>query len=206
MTLERAREQMSRLAERADRSGGVLRHAVEIMRALDEHLRAAEAATGYLGRFHADWLRHVGGLDPRRPVPAGVLGQSARLRRGIVRGHIEYPIATAMPHRTCDPLVVRGWITDEEPHPDGPPRCLVVLVPTDADRGEVLHAVADHGLERRDVGEALFGSQAERAERSGFAIRLDLAEVAPGSYQLRVGLANPAGTAYLPQSIQLEID
>jgi hypothetical protein len=134
-------------------------------------------------------------------VPAG-LGVGAA-RRGIVRGHIEYPIATAMPH-CMRPAGGARLDTDRNPATARP--AARRAVPTDADRGEVLHAVADHGLERRDVGEALFGSQAERAERSGFAIRLDLAEVAPGSYQLRVGLANPAGTAYLPQSIQLEID
>lgn len=205
MTLDRAREQMERLAERADRAGGVLRHAVEIMRALDDHLRAAEAATGYLGRFHADWLRHVGGLDPRRPVPASEFGQPARLRRGIVRGHIEYPVATALPHRRSDPLIVRGWIADEEPHPDGPPRCLVVLAPAGESRIEPLIAVADHGMERRDVGEALFGPSEATAARSGFAVRIDLGEVPAGSYLLRVGLANPSGTAYLPQTIQLDL-
>ncbi|BBK36535.1 hypothetical protein STAQ_16130 [Allostella sp. ATCC 35155] len=205
MPLERAREAMQELERRIDGEDGLLRHAVEIMQALDEHLRAAEAATGYLGRYHADWLRHVGGLDPRRPVPASELGQPARLRRGSVHGHIEYPIATTMPHRIGDPLIVRGWIVDDDPHPDGPPRCLVALVPTRTSEEEPLLVIADHGMQRRDVGEALFGSSTQPAERSGFAVRVDVIDLAPGAYQVRVGLATADGTAYLAQTIQCEL-
>uniref|UniRef100_UPI0035AE7A80 glycosyltransferase WbsX family protein n=1 Tax=Stella sp. TaxID=2912054 RepID=UPI0035AE7A80 len=206
MTVERARAEMERLAAEAGRDGGPLQRAVAVLRAFDERLRAAEAATDYLGRYHADWLRHVGGLDPRRPVPASEIGPPARLRHGRLRGHVEHPTATATAQRRSEPLVVRGWIVDADPHPDGPPRCLVALVPAAPEATtEPLFAVADHGLERRDVGEALAAPVDDRAGRSGFAIRLDLSAVAPGSYFLRVGLGTLDGTAYLPQAIRIEI-
>ena len=175
------------------------------MRSLDEHLRAAEATTGYLGRFHADWLRHVGRLDPRRPVATAELGQSGRLRRGIVRGHIEHPMATALPHHREDPLVVRGWIVDDEPASEEPLRCLVTLVRHDAGDVDSLSVLADYGIERRDVAEALFGTTVSGADRSGFAVRIDLTEIPPGPYTLRVGLAGTTGAAYLPIAIQIDV-